>query len=218
MKNILYIGIDYSINSPAICILHDNIYNWISYPVIAKVKKEVQLQKDLMEIDKISLNVREPNVKSKNYSNMAYDKIMKFIMMSNYLLGKIQDVIAKLDYDEIIIGFEGYSFGSSGGTNNIIDIAEATAIFKRDLIKTLNPIKLNVYAPATVKKHAGHGRLKKPELFEIFKANKLNDELVERTGFWNYIKELIITTKKIPSPLDDMVDAYLVINVMKNIE
>ena len=41
--------------------------------------------------------------------------------------------------DGFIIGFEGTSYGSKMGTNNMIDMAAGAAILKLKMLKTLKP-------------------------------------------------------------------------------
>ena len=74
-----------------------------------------------------------------------------------------------------------------------------------------------VFAPSTIKKHAGGGRLKKRELFDVFVENRLQDEILEKTDVWKFCRDLQLG-QKVPKPIDDLIDAYFTVNCLRKIE
>ena len=109
---------------------------------------------------------------------------------------------------QYVVAFEGSSYGSSAGTNNIIDMAAGAAILKMEMMSRLEVLDMMTIAPSTIKKHAGNGRLKKDELWLKFLDNVLNDKELEKSSLLKYCKGEIGEVKKVPKPMDDLVDAY----------
>ena len=121
------------------------------------------------------------------------------------------------DDSQVVIAFEGSSYGSSGGTNNIIDMAAGAAILKMELMSRLKVHDMMTVAPSTIKKHAGKGNMKKDELWVKFLDNVLNDSALENSSLLKYCKTNIGETKKVPKPLDDLVDAYFLNHLARNL-
>jgi hypothetical protein len=93
------------------------------------------------------------------------------------------------------------------GTNNMIDMAAGAAILKLKILKTLQPEEIFTIAPTSLKKFAGKGNMNKLQLFDAFKANATEDKSLPSSPFYNYVTQ-IETGKKVPKPLDDLVDAF----------
>ena len=114
---------------------------------------------------------------------------------------------------EYKIYFEGSSYGTSRfGTNSLIDLASASSIFKSYLIDRFNVTELEVYAPTTIKKHAGKGNMKKMEMWNVY----INDESNRESGLWNFCQQFKLD-KKIMKPLDDLVDAYFIMSYVRSL-
>ena len=103
------------------------------------------------------------------------------------------------------------------GTNNMIDMAAGAAILKLKLLKTLNPEDLLTVAPTTIKKFAGKGNMNKLQLFEAYQKNVNEDQILAKSPLWKIVKDLEIG-KKIPKPLDDLVDAYFLAAYVSNLQ
>ena len=110
--------------------------------------------------------------------------------------------------EQYVIAFEGSSYGSSAGTNNIIDMAAGAAILKMELMSRLEVLDILTVAPSTIKKHAGKGNMKKDQLWLKFLENVLDDSSLENSELHKYCKDNIGEVKRVPKPLDDLVDAY----------
>ena len=119
------------------------------------------------------------------------------------------------DGDGFTIAFEGTSYGSKMGTNNMIDMAAGAAILKLKLLKTLSPEDILTVAPTTIKKFAGKGNMNKLQLFEAYQKNVNEDQILAKSPLWKIVKDLEIG-KKIPKPLDDLVDAYFLVAYVAN--
>jgi hypothetical protein len=83
------------------------------------------------------------------------------------------------------------------------------------MLKTLKPENLVTVAPTTIKKYAGKGNMNKLQLFEAFQKNSTEDLILAKSPLWNVVSGLEIG-KKIPKPLDDLIDAYFLVAYMSN--
>jgi len=73
---------------------------------------------------------------------------------------------------------------------------------------------LDVIAPTSIKKFVGKGNMKKEGMWEHFLSNdSLND-----SPFWNFCKTIeAFEFKKLPKPVDDLVDAYYLLMLAQTI-
>ena len=208
-------GVDYSINSPAICILRNNRYFWLSQPKPEKSKKALGIQMQVAALDEITLVFQPIITDTESYSKNDILKLSKYNFVAENLVEQLGFALGPDKSKTIDIGFEGYSFGSN--SNNLIDIVTATTCFKTKFLSTISNNKdMRVFAPSTIKKHAGGGRLKKRDLFDVFVENRLQDENLEKTDLWKFCSKLEIG-KKVPKPLDDLIDAYFAVNCLRKI-
>jgi len=176
------IGIDYSLNSPAVCLLYSErpeIENCI-FSAIAKAKKHtnnphphlrIQEQRELRGMERYISNAK-----------LVSDMVIECVAAT----GRMPHVF-----------IEGYSFGSSGQA--IFDIAENCGILKYQLKRDWN-IDVIPLAPSLVKKLAsGKGNARKDQMYGAWiKAGG-----IDLMSFFD--------TKNLDSnPLSDIVDAYFV--------
>lgn len=209
-----YITIDFSLNSPGICIYHNNNYTFFSYlKPKSGTKKEQAIQADVSKLSDVIL-VEQPDFTNKlNYSSAELAKIHRYITTSDEIINVIKEVTKGAT--KYTFAFEGTSFGSKMGTNNIIDMAAGAAILKMKLIDTFQPENIETVAPSTIKKHAGKGNMSKVELWEKFLQNELKDEQLEASEFLQFCQTQIGETSKIPKPFDDLVDAYFLNHLLR---
>jgi hypothetical protein len=73
---------------------------------------------------------------------------------------------------------------------------------------------LSIYQPSHVKKLAGKGNANKFYMIKAFQDNVLNDKNLKRSLFWKWIKDKDFS-KDIPKPVDDIIDAYFILNCAK---
>lgn len=209
-----YVTIDFSLNSPGICIFHQDTYTFFSYikPGMG-TKKELQIQEELSQLVDVRYVTQPDFTNNLNYSSAELAKIHRYITTSNEIINVIKEVtVGATNY---IFAFEGTSFGSKMGTNNIIDMAAGAAILKMKLIDTFQPDNIETVAPSTIKKHAGRGNMSKVELWEKFLQNELKDEQLEASHFLKFCQTHIGETSKIPKPFDDLVDAYFLNHLLR---
>ena len=212
-----YVSVDFSLNSPGICIFNteSNTHHYISYvkPGLG-TKKEQKLQEDISLLSDVTL-VYQQDWKTTfgDYSKNELAKVRRYMATADQIINIILGITkTKNDY---IIAFEGTSYGSKMGTNNIIDMAAGAAILKEQMITQLHVKDILTVAPTTIKKFAGKGNMNKLQLFEAYQQNVNDDPILARSPLHSMIKDLEIG-KKIPKPLDDLVDAYFLVTYVSN--
>jgi len=212
-----YVSVDFSLNSPGICVYNDKSkrYHFISYiKPNTGTKAEQKLQEELGLLQDVTL-VDQPDFskEAEAFSSAELTKVKRYDRMADDIINLIlQEAFVG---DGFIIGFEGTSYGSKMGTNNMIDMAAGAAILKLKMLKTLKPENLVTVAPTTIKKYAGKGNMNKLQLFEAFQKNSTEDLILAKSPLWNVVSGLEIG-KKIPKPLDDLIDAYFLVAYMSN--
>jgi len=214
-SNMNYIGIDFSLNSPGVVVLNNEL-NFISFLKAKSGSKADQvMQAHIGTFDGVTLVTQPEYENSKDFSNQELLKLNRFINMADNMIGLIK---SKIDDTPCTFAFEGVSYGSNGGTNNLIDMAAAAAIFKYKILSSFDNISnILTVAPSTIKKHAGKGNMNKRVLWDVFTENRLNDEDLGKSEFHEYVKGLEIG-KSVPKPLDDLVDAYFLAKYISTLE
>ena len=145
-KQTTIVGIDYSLNSPAICIADDSFdFSKCSFHFLTSKKKH---------IGKFGKNIF--GYEHKEYNN----PIIRFSNISMWAL----DIIHKYKKDTAQVFVEGYSFGSKGQA--VFQIAENGGILKYRLQKRFT---CKTIVPSVVKKLAtGKGNADKQKMYEAF--------------------------------------------------
>ena len=142
------VGIDYSLNSPAICIAGDDFdFNKCSFHFLTSKKKHIgQFGKNIFGYE------------HKEYKN----PIIRFSNISMWAL----DIIHKHKTDTAKVFVEGYSFGSKGQA--VFQIAENCGILKYRL--QMSPsILYDTIVTSVVKKYAsGKGNADKQLMYDSF--------------------------------------------------
>lgn len=203
-----YLAIDFSLNSPGVCIYNDKSkkYHFIAYMKPGTgTKKDQKLQEEISLLKDVTLIYQPDFTNDEQYSSAELLKIKRYDKMADDIINLVlQD---SYDGDGFMIAFEGTSYGSKMGTNNMIDMAAGAAILKLKLLRTLKPEDIQTIAPTSIKKFAGKGNMNKGQLFEAFLNNVNGDKNLEKSPFYKWILGEDFGTK-IPKPLDDLVDAF----------
>jgi Holliday junction resolvasome RuvABC endonuclease subunit len=138
------LGIDYSVTSPSICVLHENQYYWFCFR---------QLKKHTIKYNNVVM-IEYPEYKS---PEQRYDKL------ATLLLEAIESKLGK-PYTAYI---EDFAFSASG---KITGLAEATGVLKHKLYKKECPV--TPFIASSVKKHgSGKGNASKREMVDAFKKD-----------------------------------------------
>lgn len=209
-SNLNLVTVDFSLNSPGICIWTSdkNEYQFISYLKAGTgTKAEQRRQEEISTFSDVTL-FHQPDWKTKfgDYSKNEFAKIKRYREMASDLISEIVNIVGTTkDY---YIAFEGSSYGSKMGTNNIIDMAAGAAILKNQMMELLCVEEILTVAPTTIKKHAGKGNMNKAALWTAFLNNVCESPELANSPLYKYCVSEIGEVKKVPKPFDDLVDAW----------
>lgn len=230
----IFIGIDISKISTALCIEKDN--NNIFYSYSTKKSNNIWVKNTEKYINYRNINYDYD--KENDYSKSEILKIKQFDNVSNLIINDILDNINILD--NIQIGIEGYSYNSKRGP--IIDIVEFSTLLKHKLLKIMNKYSnIQIISPLTLKTETCKlvykprieitgKRIIKEELhlenykgiqatkfdkWDMFNALIESDINIELKDWCIENKEKITKNKELPKPLDDIIDSLWVKEVIK---
>ena len=200
------IGIDFSLTSPAICVYKNEVYSFISFfndggkDWKKSKSKTYRYHNELCEIIDVIPYTR--NIDDSNYRNEQKTKMADALMIVNLIIEKLKTIID----DDVIIGLEGFSYGSI--SSSTLDLAMYNSFLRMKLIENFGSDVLNIISPTEGKKKLfGKGNANKEEMIQAFIDNRLKDDAIMESAFWKYCKENGVDFKQ-PKPIDDLVDAY----------
>ena len=199
----MHIGIDFSINSPGICIRTVSSLEFIGFyntegknfkkgdPRDFKIHREIS---DLEGVSIVNFNRRR---KHDDYSIDQMQKIEDSHTLATLISEKVPAGAP--------VGLEGYSYGSKG--NSFIDLIAFNSVLRNRLYLDGHTVK--VYTPSQVKTCAGKGNLNKQGMFLAFVENRTDDELLPGSALWKWcVERRDFALGEIPKPIDDLVDSY----------
>lgn len=184
----MIIGIDYSMNSPAVCVGESPFsYDTCKFMFITKNKK-------------LAFN-HTPNIvgiHSYNYEN----NIQRFTRLAEITVEWILSHVPTREHGNKL-AIEGYAFGAKG---QLFNIGENTGILKLKLAeKVANDI--NIFAPAEIKKFAtGKGNANKLLMYKAF-IKDTEDDLAKLFEFDPYTGQ---------SPVSDIIDSYYIAKYLQS--
>ena len=205
----IYIGIDFSLTSPAFCVYKDGRYNWGSLTRTDRTAESLRKSKDkpyaILEGDpSIDLFFLTKKEMPAEYSAKERVKIDYFQEVVDSLWSHIEPFLG----GDVKIAIEGLSFSSNG--NALIDISMATALIRKKIVDRIGSKNFYVFPPTAIKKFAGKGNFKKDEMYHalIEKAPTAGGNF---SGFTDVISKhsssWITKSKQVNKPIDDLVDA-----------
>ena len=215
------VGIDFSLNSPAMTIQYDNgkykFFSLFNYgkddfwerTKDDKMQKAFSIHKELNDLDCAEIHPYNRGVKSKEFLFREREKLMDANIISDLIIYILKEDIVSKDYH---ISLEGFSYGSKG--NSFIDMIQYNTFLRHKLLKEFGVDNLSFYQPSHVKKVAGKGNANKFYMVKAFQEDVLNDKDLRNTKFWNWVKDKDYS-EKIPKPIDDMIDSYFILNCNK---
>lgn len=208
----IFVGVDFSISSPAFCVYKDGKYTWGS------VTRSDRSRESLVK------NSKKPYAILDGHESFILDYILKEDLPSEYsererakidyfldivltIWNRIQNIIDDYGDDEVKIAIEGLSFSSNG--NALIDISMATALLRERICNRIGSQNFYVFSPTSIKKFALKGNSKKDELYDQL-SNRENDG-TNLDEFCKILRdnksEWITGSKVVNKPIDDLVDA-----------
>lgn len=206
-----FVGLDFSITSPALCYynLSSKKYKFVSFARDMKeTRKKYRLHYKLMEL---GMDVYGYNftAKYKDYDLDEQQKIHNASELGNLIYSSLPDRV----WQNAVVGIEGFSYASKG--KSFIDLIKYNSIFQH-MFKVKYSRTMHVVPPTTLKKEVGKGNMKKIEIFEKCKSDVFNDPSFTDTALYETICGLEYeTSNKIEKPIDDLLDAYILVKYMQ---
>ena len=202
------VAIDFSINSTAVCVSTPDKIHWFNFVSNLDLnRKPFKTHKDL---DELGLNII--GYERNKPKDLTYTQEQSFkINNANQLSYCIINALAPFIDEDTLFGIEGYSYGSKG--NSFIDLISYNTFLKSKIMR-VSKRDILVFAPKTVKKFfTGNGNAGKPMMVQSFQNSEstelMNDPLQE------YVKRGDFGDN-IPKPIDDLVDAFAIMEYMKD--
>lgn len=204
----MHIGIDFSINSPAICLRGPDSLHFIAfYNEEGKNfkkgdPKDFAVHREISELEGVAVHKFRRRKKHEDYTIDQAQKIEDSQSLAELIC---QQLPASAP-----IGLEGYSYSSKG--NSFIDLIAFNSVLRNNLWRTGHPVL--VFTPSQVKTMAGKGNLNKQGMFLAFIDGK-GDSLLENCPLWKWCSERKeLAQEEIPKPIDDLVDAYWISRIL----
>lgn len=201
------IGIDFSLVSPAVCILKDSEYTFISFfegegnKWKESKSRDYQYHKALSEIMEVNPYTR--NIDKKDYRTEQKSKMRAAKMIAHMITDRLKKIVGD---EEVIIGIEGFSYGSI--SSSTLDLALFNSFLRIKLLEEFGEDCIVIVSPTEGKKNlSGKGNAVKDAMIKAFIENRTEDPNIERNVFWKFCKENELDYKHI-KPIDDLVDSY----------
>ncbi len=195
-------GIDFSKNSPGVCIRTDNDIKFLSFIRGEGSKKERINRQRIIDSGVDFIINKRTTPKDLEYTDLEIYKLYDAIELSKSIINTLPEEIDG-------VGIEGFSYGSKGGA--VLDIAGYAYCMRILLFEKYGKDKVFVFSPGSVKKSGGKGNAGKEEMFQYFMNE--NDDFLKETNFWKGLKSEEIKAEK---PVDDICDSFYVEKCTRN--
>ena len=229
----IFIGLDVSKISTALCIENNGIIKFYSYTNKKENNIWVKKTQDFINYRFITYDYD----KEKDYSKSEILKLNEFDTITDLIINDIFDNIKILD--SVRVGIEGFSYNSNGP---IFDLIEFTTFLKYKLIHKLPKYsEITIISPLTLKSETCKmvykprielkGKRVIKEILHIenskgIQANKfdkwdmlyalLDSNLNMKIKTWcQENKEDITKGKEVPKPIDDIIDSLWIMELIK---
>ena len=209
-----FIGLDISLNSTAVFIQNNDKSTILSFTN----KKDNNIY--IRELEQCGVKFYFiPEHKKDVYSKNEALKIGYYDSLSDEI---ISGICSNIEQNErTYCQIEGYSYSSSN-TISLLDIVALSTLIRYKLLKTINNIEMSVIPPSSLKKAAcglvygydkkgntknnegiSGGHLKKNNLFQAIIDGSVESPILSFLKNYSHLTE----RKKIPNPIDDIIDA-----------
>jgi|TARA_Y100000389_G_scaffold142024_1_gene139976 hypothetical protein len=219
---LIYSGIDFSLNSPGACTQdHKGKYTFITFFNYGnrvwdekgrKIPKSFSVHKELMDNKTILGFPYYRQVKDKDFLLREREKLTDGQNIADLISNILITLYGTEDHR---VALEGFSYGSKG--NSFIDIVQYNTFLRNEIVNSWGVENISIYQPSHVKKLAGKGNANKHYMVKAFQDDVFNDSDLRKTKLWKWTQGKDFT-EKIPKPIDDLVDAYFILNANKKKE
>ena len=214
MAKSIFIGLDFSINKPAMTILYDKQFSFYIWP-LKMSKKQLDLYNN-NGVEAVSRGLNEISHNQIDSSKMVIEHTRRSIDLANMIANRIDEFIMENDaYDAALyIASEGLSFNSVGSAT--LDLATYKGVLLSQLYtRFMEQLRgMYTYASISIKSTAGcAGRKKfkdKNEMIKAFAAEKCDMKF--KDGLLS--SKFTTKSKNFIKCVDDIVDSYFALKTM----
>lgn len=216
----IFAGIDFSINSPGICILSEGSYYF--YGMVrdddleyASKKKNAQLI-SLSSLNNVLITRFDKISKGSTYSDDENIKLVEARSMSNWISSILSSYVC--DRENLKVGIEGFAFAATG--NRLAELSGFQYVLRNVLIER-HVDRFFIVSPATVKATAAKGRPDKDAMIDAFIQNIGNDPSLAKNSLRLALQSDPTAFKKGKGwikPITDLVDSYFVLRSISKMD
>lgn len=204
----ILVGIDFSLNSPSICINANNqnlkfisFFNDEGKDYLSGKTKKYELHRELHDNNLVEMVSYTRYIDKSSYVSEQKTKMYDAIQLAKLIV----DYLRKYKDDDIRIGIEGFSYQSSGQA--FIDLIIYNSFLRKELVDTFGYNNISIISPTEGKKiFSGKGNANKEVMINAFLTNYVNSELISNSPLYIFYKNKQLDFKNI-KPLDDLVDS-----------
>ena len=197
----VYIGIDFSIVSTALCIEHNAVEYFYSLYRNEYPKKRLDLLTPHIKMNRLSDSIfNDKTVDTNVRENLKIDGAIE-------ISEKIVEIVEHFN-EPFVIGIETFSYGSLG--NMMFDLVGFQYVLRSYLKKMELLDKIYFIAPSEVKRQANTKRMKsikKKDMVNFYKELEVDNSLTDL---------LNCGIKGFPKPIDDLIDSWYIKEILKN--
>lgn len=210
----IVIGIDFSIQFPAICIAKDfKSFKWVAC-VNTQITKSYRKFLEDIELEYHDLHfvylTPRPKIKD-NYSAIERSKLVNYSCLADTLASEINREIA--EDPRVIVAIEGIAYGAKG--NALLDICQSTGMMRKTILDKVlegHAEKVFIFSPGELKNAIGaKGNAGKYDVYRAFMENPSPATTSQLFSAINKHQETIVKGLVIQSPFMDMIDSYLAV-------
>jgi hypothetical protein len=211
-----YIGIDYSIKSPAIAICDstNSEITFLSFPRDKEINRDCEVSLTEAGVHITKLNPTPISPKKTSIAETERQSMFDAIYQTSEILTAVRKVIGD-NFANSYIGIEGFSFAST--SSRLAQISGYQWLLRYQLLEAgLNLDNFYVFAPTTVKATAGKGNYKKEDMITAF-LNAKNEDLEKNIFFQTiskYPEEFQNRKGSFLKPIDDIIDSYWILQTL----
>ena len=202
----IYIGCDFSINKPAVCLQYENSYEFIAWPFSIKDTLRSNFRNSGVFL------IDRDDIKCQNIDLSV--KLRHEIQNASYLSNLIITTLKKYLTPDTLLAFEGLSYASSGDV--ALQLGGYKYVLMDKLSEFMNIDNIYTYSPISIKSVAGCAKRGMGKIDMIDKFILDGPECTFRNSLINN-PEMFQTpkSKKWEVLVDDLVDAYWTLETLK---
>lgn len=210
------VGIDFSINNPAVTVRTPDRLLFYTFPRKGVLKEDFKISLEDSNVRVIELPETTSLPKGASIGVRERTSLIDSMRVTQLIIDALVDATQECSGNQITVAIEGFSFASSG--NRLSQLSGYQWLLRYLLIEELGilPQNFHVFSPMTIKATAGKGNLKKDGMIQSFLDS--DDSHLHETHFWNNLttEPTAFQTKRGGwLKIDDVVDSYWVLRTLE---